>query len=1203
MTINATDVQLRASQVMDDVPEGGGAPTDVIILDNSSNGIFNDISELDRAGGRVNLRKVFPSILSPNVDGYFGANFIVGDPPDDPKVSVTLFTTGDTFDTRTQAKARIESYLAQGPIYGGYLYGDHIAGQGAVTLLQRVEAPLPVNGDTLVLRKNEGLTTQAEQYVRVTKVTAMQRTFTDVTGDFTRMQVTLLISDILRDDYPGFDAIRVDSAINYTNKTKTYTTIVADAARYYGIVPLTDPVAIGDVVVNATDIFTQLVPSTRVETPIADARMNQQSSALVEAGAPLVQNYTLAFTNTQALFVGGGILPGSLSVVRAGITVTDKGGVLISNGSQCGIVDYDNGILTLSVNVFGTSSGTHVVTYKPAVGPVFVSESVGIPVTQEGQRLTWVVPIAPIPAKASLQISYRTLNRWYVLTEDGSGAIRGSDSSLGAGTLNYTTGTVTLTLGALPDIGSQIIFEWAPAVASQSITALADVGVGVTFFGALLQIPNAIKPGTLTITWTESGSKSSTDVGGGSLTGDANGNVDYAGGKIMFQPKKLPAVGAAISVSIINATQAFSHFPTMVDNGSTWKFTLPTMVRAGSVKIGVVGTLQMRSYPGKDADFYQYFAVIDDGAGNLKMFDYKGLTGTVIGTVDYGTGICLVNKSVPTGYLSYQPTFETTTLDSAEGVTKISQTGYEDRAVAVTLLNTVDASVKLPDFAWWTGTANVAEVNYASTDGTTQVYPFTFDTAFLGVFGLEVRNFSLDAHNYIFDNASATYMVDPSPTTGIGTKVGSKSVVGGQSGILLTAWATSVSGTPITISGASSPKVTGMLAESISFRTAIAPLFNGGFTVLWDDAHGASHSATPDSSGIINTTEVVGRVDYQTGVATLRFGTHGSAPDATTQDVSYLNIPGITNVNPVGISADSLRYNAVGYSYLPLDATILGLDPVRLPADGRVPIFRAGSYAVIGNTGKVGPATVTNGQVINCGRVRLSRVRVVGHDNLIINSGYTVDLDAGLVTFVDVTGYSQPVTIEHRIEDMGVVSDAQISGQITFTSQITHAYPTLDSYISSALLAGDMHARMSLTFDQATWTNVWSDDVIGVPATGTFNTIGNPLQITNEGGLTERWACIFTNTTAFNIVGEHVGVIATGNTSTNAAPNNPATGHPYFTIPALGWGLGWSVGNVFRFNTVGAEYPVWAIRTIQPGPAAGDGDSFQLLIRGDVNKP
>jgi len=245
---------------------------------------------------------------------------------------------------------------------------------------------------------------------------------------------------------------------------------------------------------------------------------------------------------------------------------------------------------------------------------------------------------------------------------------------------------------------------------------------------------------------------------------------------------------------------------------------------------------------------------------------------------------------------------------------------------------------------------------------------------------------------------------------------------------------------------------------------------------------------------------------------------------------------------------------------------------------------------------------VSNGQTINAGRVRLSRVRVVGFDGAVINTGYTADLEAGTVTFTDVAGYSQPVTIEHRIEDMAVVREAQISGEVTFTRALTHDYP-VGSFLSSALVAGDLKSRVSVLFDQATWTNVWADSIIGSPATGTFNDVLAPIVVTNIGAVTERWALIFTNTTTFNIVGEHVGVLGTGSISTDLSPLNPATNQPYFTLPALGWGLGWSTGNVLRFNTVGAMTPVWVVRTVQQGPNTGIEHAFTLLSRGDVDRP
>lgn len=206
--------------------------------------------------------------------------------------------------------------------------------------------------------------------------------------------------------------------------------------------------------------------------------------------------------------------------------------------------------------------------------------------------------------------------------------------------------------------------------------------------------------------------------------------------------------------------------------------------------------------------------------------------------------------------------------------------------------------------------------------------------------------------------------------------------------------------------------------------------------------------------------------------------------------------------------------------------------------------------------------------------------------------------------------YSQPVTIEHRIEDMAVVRDVQINGEISFTRPLTHAYPLASpgapvsgSFVSSALVAGDLFARVNLVFDQSTWNGSWSDELIGSAATATFNHTQYPITVTNRGALTERWVVRMTNSTSFEVIGENVGVIATGNTSADCAPNNPATGVPYFRLPALGWGNGWATGNVLRFNTIGSQFPVWVVRTVQQGPESVPDDHFTLLIRGDVDTP
>ena len=189
----------------------------------------------------------------------------------------------------------------------------------------------------------------------------------------------------------------------------------------------------------------------------------------------------------------------------------------------------------------------------------------------------------------------------------------------------------------------------------------------------------------------------------------------------------------------------------------------------------------------------------------------------------------------------------------------------------------------------------------------------------------------------------------------------------------------------------------------------------------------------------------------------------------------------------------------------------------------------------------------------------------------------------------------------------GVRFKAQISGELTFTRALTHNYPVTSpptSYVSSALISADLKARVSVVFDQQTWNGTsWLDALSGTAATGTFNDVLSPIVVTNKGAITERWALQFTSTTTFNLIGEHVGVIAMGSINSDLAPINPATGAAYFTLHAVGWGIGWAAGNILRINTVGAMFPVWVVRTIQQGPNTGTEHSFTLLSRGDVDRP
>ncbi|MGP1680856.1 MAG: hypothetical protein ACTS8S_00825, partial [Giesbergeria sp.] len=376
MTILKGDVRLVASAVMDDVPEGGGAPTDIVIQDGESNNLFNDISELDRAGGRVNLRKVHVHVQTDDRDTLLGTNFIVAEPPNDTNVSITVFSTNETFDTRADAANRIEQYLVKGVTLPGYLLENHVVGQRSIQLFQRPGSPLPAIGRTLVLVCFEGTPNEIVQYVRTTRVESVVGIYTELLGnglvDFEAQVVTCDISDVLRFNFPGSPPSRLFGVA--TGKTRVRDTTVADAGSYHGVVALTTEGNLGDATVQVESVYSQLVPSARTEVSALDQKPGAQRS-IVLAQTPMRVEVG-ATAHTQRIQIG-----------------------------------------------------------------------------QENRGLNFVFMLKPLPAQNTIVVSFMVLGNWYTAQDDGAGALTGG----AAGQVVYGTGSMALTLPALPDVGSAII--------------------------------------------------------------------------------------------------------------------------------------------------------------------------------------------------------------------------------------------------------------------------------------------------------------------------------------------------------------------------------------------------------------------------------------------------------------------------------------------------------------------------------------------------------------------------------------------------------------------------------------------------------------------------------------------------------------------------------------------------------------------------
>lgn len=464
MPIQEQNIKFLASQVMDDVPEGGGAATGREIPDGVMNNVFEDISDLDRAMGRFNLRKLFLAVRTLSTDLFGGAKTVVTALPEDPAIGYTLFSTNDPFDTREEAANRVESYLFKGPMWAGALWENHITGMRQIRVIQREGSALPPRGKTLCLVQHEGQSNEREQYVRVTEVSAEIQTFTDSSGDFERMIVTLDLSDALRNDFNGHTPNRTDN-YNYSTGARLRDTTVADATRYFGAQYLTAGANIGDLAVRATSMFTQLVPAAQSEEPLANQPLNPELIQEIDAGSRRVQ-------------------------------VPQQAHTLARN------------------------------------------------VTAENRRLNWIETLQPVPAPNAYTITYMAQGNWYTLQDDGNGAVSGSDPGFGTGTVDYTNGNVSVTLGALPDAGGQIIHTYGSRVHYEVRSGQTALNPTTVTLPVRLD-HNPIIATSLAFEW-QAGSDSllATADSEGNITGDALGFIDPASGEGEIYLDRLPNRGS-----------------------------------------------------------------------------------------------------------------------------------------------------------------------------------------------------------------------------------------------------------------------------------------------------------------------------------------------------------------------------------------------------------------------------------------------------------------------------------------------------------------------------------------------------------------------------------------------------------------------------------------------------------------------------------
>jgi len=683
-----------------------------------------------------------------------------------------------------------------------------------------------------------------------------------------------------------------------------------------------------------------------------------------------------------------------------------------------------------------------------------------------------------------------------------------------------------------------------------------------------------IAPLSIAVSWFSGGTaKTLTDDGAGNLTGDGTGTVSYATGLIFISPDPAPA--ATDGDYTIDYTDwrgtAKNNQDVVVNEGGTTTFTPMTDMKEGSVTVAVAlrrittaFTYDATAYG--TATRYDYATVnatlTDDGAGNLR----RSWNGVILGTVNYATGE--INFSARVGY-SYRRMHKTD-----EGYWKSSSESGTESYVA-----------GAPATIRWTTPADNGEVQTT----TRPIPPMTIDLTPTSERRIIANSVIFDFAGQRFHDRDGSIIKDWSPTTNAGTAVGSIDYTTGL--VTLQEYPAYSWGTAAVALVACVTTLNEAPASQTIFRTAGAPLREGSLIVNAADIEGNQLILNADTSGNLTGANIEsGFVDTQTGLVNIQW----SSPDGGSVDIQPATV----------------RYSAVSYSFLPLDADLVGLDATRLPSDGRVPQFNLGDVVVVSNTQQEEVLTATPGQVIDFARVNQAEVWVDGaNGNRLAADQYTLDTDAGTLTFADplalvdseANAVTEPLQVFNRVEDMGLATDVQIGGQISLNIPLSQDYTAGDTIASAALLYGDLRARAHSAFHQKSWSGAWADDRVGDDTTAKYNLVSNPIEITNQGAIKERWVIRFTSSSSFEVIGETVGVVATGNLATDLAPTNQATGAPYFTIRSNGWGSGWVSGNTLRFNTDGGQAPFWVARTIVAGRATEEEDQFATQNRGDAD--
>lgn len=500
MTILQSDIVLRKSIKMDDTANGGGGPGGDLIPFGGSNNVFRDISSIDRAGGRVQIRQIFLGIQSPNADAALGVHMFISKPPTDANVSVLLVKCS-TFATRAEIAKAIEGYLVQSVEIGPYLLEDHVKGSRSIDLFHRPGTLPPGINDTLYLTFDEGKPTERVEPIRITRVATEQIVATVLENgtykEFDALKSKCDLADPLQMAWPGSPPSRLYS--RDTNKTRVRSASVADSADFFGAAYLKHPAALGSRTVLVDSIFGQIVPNTRSERSSIDQRPASTRMLTLATAPRLVEIATAAHTGRILVTAANQ----GYSFVWQLRPVPAKGSVSVSYRSQGNWYELrDNGDGTL------ISDGAGVARYDPLTGSLAMdfaalpdvgsyvliqhADNVGF-TNRSGASLQIAPPeyCFTIPEEGALASTMRLSWLSNLLPCAATVNVTGELAGDASGLFDAPSGTMLVRPSKMPDPGAVLLLEYQVDNVVTELLTPSGVDAGGFTTVALAQQPAA----------------------------------------------------------------------------------------------------------------------------------------------------------------------------------------------------------------------------------------------------------------------------------------------------------------------------------------------------------------------------------------------------------------------------------------------------------------------------------------------------------------------------------------------------------------------------------------------------------------------------------------------------------------------------------------------------------------------------------------